>query len=67
MANFTNQGWSRGGWGQGRWNGAGSISSLTGIRVEQNRLKKLKQQQYRLQDDEEVSALILLKQMRRRG
>jgi hypothetical protein len=67
MPNFTNSGWSRGAWGQGRWNGAGRISSLTGIKVEQSRLKKLKQQQYRLQDDEEVSALILLKQMQRRG
>jgi hypothetical protein len=67
MANFTNFGWGRGAWGQGRWNDAASRSSLTGIRVEQSRLKKLKQQQYRLQDDEEVSALILLKQMRRRG
>jgi hypothetical protein len=67
MPNFTNSGWGRGAWGQGRWNGAGIMSSLTGIKVEQSRLKKLKQQQYRLQDDEEVSALILLKQMQRRG
>jgi hypothetical protein len=67
MANFTSFGWGRGVWGQGRWNDAASRSSLTGIRVEQSRLKKLKQQQYRLQDDEEVSALILLKQMQRRG
>jgi len=67
MPNFTNSGWGRGSWGQGRWNDGALRSSVAGVRVEQQRLKKLKQQQYRLQDDEEVSALILLKQMQRRG
>ena len=67
MANITNPGWSRGSWGQGKRNGSANKSSLLEIRVEQSRLKKLKRQQYRLQDDEEVSALILLKQMQRRG
>jgi len=67
MANFTNTGWSRGSWSRGKWNGVANKSSLLEIRVEQSRLKKLKRQQYRLQDDEEVAALILLNQMQRRG
>ena len=64
MANFTNQGWSRGASGSGKWNSALNISSLEEIHLTQKKLKKLKQQQYLRRDDEEVAALLLLTIMR---
>jgi hypothetical protein len=67
MAYGNKSGWSRGAWGLGAWGqpitdggwGSAGIPS-----VDHKKIKALRQQQYRIKDDEEVSALIMLKLMR---